>query len=471
MSARVLNVRMTPRVWLSAALCLSLVTAAPVHSAPAARGSAAWVRATLPNGLEVVIVPTSRLPLVDFRLVARAGSVYDPEGKEGLSRLTSELLTQGAGKRSARQLADDIEFVGGSLSASAGAEQLVVSGEVLKKDLALGLELFRDVIVSPTFAAEDFGRKQEEALGQIASDKSEPSVIAENAMTSWFWGDSPLAHPTVGWESSVKTLQRDDVVRFHREHVAPERSVLVVVGDVEPSKLLASLRTAFAGWKKSGAAPATDPYGPAAAIKGRLVRIINKPEATQSQIRMMCPSVPRNHPDWYAIQVANTICGAGFTSRLVNSIRVEQGLTYSIGSSFRQNRNAGAFRISTFTKNETLRQIVDAVFAEVQKLVDEGPTDAEYDKSRNFLKGQFPLGLQSPDELAGEIANARFFDLPQDFIASYPARITAVTKDDVKRVLKRYFCTQDLKILVVTNGELARKALDGVGAIEVKEIE
>lgn len=472
MSARVQKSGMTRRAWLPAMLCLALTAAVPAHSAPAAgKGSAAWVRTTLPNGLQVVIVPTSRLPLVDFRLVARAGSVYDPAGKEGLSRLTSELLTQGAGKRTARQLADDIEFVGGSLSASAGAEQLVVSGEVLKKDLALGLELFRDVIVSPTFPAEDFARKQEEALGQIASDKSEPSVIADNAITSWFWGDSPLAHPTVGVESSVKTLQRDDVVRFHRELVSPERSVLVVVGDVEPAKMLASLKTGFAGWKKSGTAPAKDPYGPAPPLKGRLVRIINKPEATQSQIRMMCPSVPRNHPDWYAIQVANTICGAGFTSRLVNSIRVEQGLTYSIGSGFRQNRNAGAFRISTFTKNETLRKIVDAVFAEVQKLVDEGPTDAEYDKARNFLKGQFPLGLQSPDELAGEIGNAEFFNLPQDFIASYPEHVTAVTKDDVKRVLKSYFCTQDLKILVVTNGEMARKALDGVGAIEVKEIE
>lgn len=456
---------------LALSLALSFAPAFPAHAASAPKPAAAWVRSTLPNGLQVVIVPTSRLPLVDFRLVARAGSVYDPAGREGLARLTSELLTQGAGKRTARQLADDIEFVGGSLNASTGSEQFVVSGEVLKKDLALGLELFRDVVVSPAFSAGDFDRKREETLGQIASDKSEPSVIAENAMTSWFWGDSPLAHPAVGHEASLRAMSRDDVVRFHRDHVAPERSVLVVVGDVDHASLLASLKTAFAGWKKSGAAPAADPYRPAAALRGRQVRVVNKPEATQTQIRMMCPSVPRSHPDWYAIQVANTICGAGFTSRLVNSIRVEQGLTYSIGSGFRMNRAAGAFRISTFTKNETLRKIVDAVLAEVQKLVDDGPTDAEYDKSRNFLKGQFPLGLQSPDELAGEIGNAEFFDLPQDFIASYPAHITAVTKDDVKRVLKSYFCTQDLKILVVTNGELARKALDGLGTLEVKEIE
>ena len=457
---------------LAAVLMLAALADAPAAAAPAAKGkTAAWTRTTLPNGLQVVVVATSRLPLVDFRLVARGGSVNDPAGRGGVARLTAELLTQGAGPRDAKQVAGDIEFVGGSLEAGTGADQFVVSGEVLKKDLALGLELFRDVIVSPRFSAEEFERKKEETLGQIASDKSEPSVIAENAMTSWFWGQSPLGHPAIGWEASVKAITRDDVVAYHRSFITPERSVLVVVGDVNPSAIVESLKKSFAGWKKTGAAPGADPYGPAAALQGRRLRIVNKPEATQTQIRMMCPTVPRNHPDWYAIQVANTICGAGFTSRLVNSIRVEQGLTYSISSRFQQNRSAGAFRINTFTRNEQLRKCVDAVLFEVKKLVGEGPTQAELDKARNYLKGQFPLGLQSPDDLAAEIANAEFFGLPQDFIASYPDRIGAVTMEDAKRVLKSYFCTEDLKILVVTNGDMAKKALDGLGAIEVKEID
>jgi zinc protease len=452
---------------LAAGLVLALtLAAAPAHAAPAAP-----TRTKLANGLSVIVVPTSRLPLVDFRLVTRAGSVNDPAGKEGVAHLTADLLTQGAGKRTAKQLADDIEFVGGTLDASAGAEQMVVSCEVLKKDLALGLEMFRDVIVSPAFGKEDFDRKKEEALGQIASDKSEPEVIAENAMTHWFWGDSPLGHPAIGWEASLKGLSRDDVVRFHRGLLTPERSVLVIVGDVDAASLVASLKTAFAAWKPAGPAPTTDPYGPAAALQGRSVRVINKPEATQTQIRMMCPSVPRNHPDWYALQVANTICGAGFTSRLVNAIRVEQGLTYSISSQFQERRAAGAFRISTFTRNDQLRKCVDATLAEVKKLVDEGPTDAELDKARNYLKGQYPLGLQAPDELAGEIANVEFFNLPQDFIASYPDKIGAVTMADVKRVLKTYFCTDDLKILVVSNGDMAKQALAGLGTLETKEIE
>ena len=457
---------MRPRGIAGLALLAALAVAPPAHGAPIPT-----TRTKLPDGLDVIVVPTSRLPLVDLRLVARAGSVNDPAGKEGLASLTADLLTQGAGKRTAKQLADDIEFVGGSLNAFPGTEQMVVTCEVLKKDLPLGLELFRDVIVSPTFSAEDFSRKKEEALGQIASDKSEPSVIADNAMARWFWGENSLGHPPIGWDASVKSITRDDVVGFHRGFLTPERSLLVIVGDVDPKALVSQLKTAFAAWKPAGPLPATDPYGPAAALKGRSVRVINKPEATQTQIRMMCPSIPRNHPDWYALQVANTICGDGFTSRLVNSIRVEQGLTYSISSQFQQRRAAGAFRISTFTRNDQLRKCVDATLAEVKKLVDEGPTDAELDKARNYLKGQYPLGLQAPDDLAGEIANLQFFGLPQDFIATYPERIGAVTMADVKRVLKTYFCTEDLKILVVTNGDMAKKALDGVGALETKEIE
>jgi zinc protease len=396
--------------------------------------------------------------------------VNDPAGHEGVAGLTAQLLTQGAGKRTAKQVADDIEFVGGNLGAIAGAEQIVAYCEVLQKDLPLGIELLRDIVVSPTFSAEDFGRKQEEALGQIASDKSEPSVIADNAMTRWFWEGNAMGHPVIGWESSVKGLKRDDVVRFHDTYLTPERSTLVIVGAVEPAAIIAQIKSAFAGWKP-GSTPATDPYGPAAALHGRSLRIVNKPEATQAQIRMMCPSVPRNHPDWYALQIANTICGGGFTSRLVNSIRVEQGLTYSIGSDFSAARAAGSFEVSTFTRNDQLRKCMDAVLAEVKKLVDGGPTDAELQKARNYLKGQFPLGLQSPDQLAAEIANVEFFGLPADFIASYPAKIDAVSDADVRRVLKTYFCTDDLKILVVTNGELAKKALEGVGSLEMREID
>lgn len=459
----------------AAAALLAVSLAAPAApAAPASQGpSLSPVRARLPNGLTVLLLPSRRLPLVDFRLVADAGSSSDPAGKEGLARLTSELLTQGAGKRTAQQIAEEMAFVGGDLGAAAGSEQISVTCEVLAKDFSLGLEMLRDVVVSPTFSAEEFERKKQEALGEIESGKNEPQVIADRALASYLFGDHPLGHPVLGNTASVGSLTREDVADFHRRFVTPDRAILAVVGDFDAKTVLARLRTAFAGWKPAGGAQAglTARYGTLPPLSGRTIRVIEKPEVTQTQIRFACPSVPRNHPDYHAMQVANVILGDGFTSRLVNSIRVEKGLTYSISSRFQQLRGTGAFRIGTFTRNEQLRACVDAVLAEVQKLVDEGPTQAEYDKARNYLVGQYPLGLQAPDDLAAELVNVEFFQLGAGAIENYDEHVRAVTMDDVKRVLKQHFCTTNQRLLVVSNPELAKKALDGLGPIEVKPIE
>jgi zinc protease len=436
--------------------------AAPVHLAPV-------TRVRLKNGLTVLIMPTRRLPLVDFRLVARAGSVHDPAGREGCAGLTADLLTQGAGARGAKQIAEDIAFIGGSLDASSGAEQMVVTCEVLRKDLATGLEMFHDVIVRPTFPAEEFARKKDEALGGIASDRDDPSAVADRSVLPFVMGDHPLGHPVSGWEKSVKTITRDDVIAYHQRYVTPENSMLAVVGDVDPQAIAADLEKRFADWKP-GSAAALAPIEPLARISGRHVRIVRKPEVTQTQIRMMAVGVARNHPDYYPITVANLILGGGFTSRLVNAIRVEQGLTYSIGSSFRMYRDSGTFNISTFTRNETLRRCIDEALKVVRKLIDEGPSEEELAKAKRYLTGQYPLGLQAPDALAQHLLDIEFFGLDPHTIESFDEKVNAVTMVDARRALKSYFNLDDLKILVVANPDSASKALAGLGPIDVVDV-
>ncbi len=452
---------------------LLLAAGAALLAAPA--GAAAFrlpphTKTTLENGLTVIVMPTRRLPLVDFRLVARAGAVNDPAGKEGLAGLTAELLTQGAGTRDARQIAEDIAFVGGTLDASAATEQVVVTCEVLRKDFAAGLELFSDVIARPTFPEAEFKRKQSETLGAIAAQKDDPGTVANNELGPFLMGESPLAHPVIGYAKTVGALTRDDVVAFHKRFLVPDRCILAVVGDVDAKAVLAALERAFADWKPSGEEPA-DSYAPLPRDGGRQVLIVSKPEVTQSQIRLACGGVPRNHPDYFAITVANTILGGGFTSRLVNEIRVNQGLTYGISSRWGMHRNAGTFTISTFTRNEKLRKAVDATLGVVKQLVDEGPTEPELAKARRYLTGLYPLGLQAPDALATQLATVEFYGLPSDYIETYTGRIEAVTMADVKRVLKERFCTDDLKLLVVSNPKTAQESLAGLGPIKVKEME
>jgi zinc protease len=440
---------------------------APARAASTALQLPPVRKVTLHNGLTVLVMPTHRVPIVDFRLVVRAGSVNDPAGKEGLANLTADLLTQGAGKRTARQLAEAIAFVGGTLEANAGTEQLTVTCDVLTKDYASGLELFRDVIVAPTFAAEEFARIKAETLGQIASEKDDPSELADNELGSFLLGGSPLGHPVIGRQASVGKIVRADVVAFQKRYVTPGNSLLAVVGDVDPDQVVASLESAFAGWKGGAAAAAGPAYGAPEAVTGRKVMIVSKPEVTQTQIRLATLGVPRNSPDYYAITVANTILGGGFTSRLVNEIRVVQGLTYGIGSRWSMYRNAGTFEIVTFTRNETLRKCIDASLAVVQKLVNEGPSEAELAKARRYLTGQFPLGLQASDALATQILNIEFYGLDPRFIETYSERINAVTMADVKRVLKQRFGVNDLRILVVSDPKTAGPALESLGPATV----
>ncbi len=455
---------------ISIALALGLLVAGTHAAAAAPLTLPTATRARLANGLQVVVLPSPRLPLVDFRLVVRAGSVNDPPGKEGLADLTAALMTQGAGPRDARALAEDVAFVGGTLDASAGAEQIVVTAEVLDKDFALGLELFRDVIVAPAFPDSELERKRDETLGDIAAARNDPSTVADLALDSFLLGASPLAHPLQGRDSSVRAITRDDVVAFHARLVRPDNALLAVVGDVHPKAVVAALEQAFAHWTPASQ-KAGEAYQAVPQIQGRRVLIVDKPEVTQSQIRMACVGVPRNHPDFYPIRVANAILGAGFTSRLVDDVRVNQGLTYGIGSRWAMYRNAGTFTIDTFTRNETIRKTIDASLATEKKLLEEGPTEDEVIKARRYITGLYPMGLQAPDALAAQLLDAEFYGLDPDELRAYPDRIDAVGMTDVRRALKSYFCVDDLRIVVVSNPAVARPQLEGLGPIEVRSPE
>jgi zinc protease len=459
---------------LAYAMAASLAIPASVGAAPVPLPLV--TRARLKNGLTVLIVPNHRLPVISMRLVARAGSSEDSPGREGLASLTADLMTQGAGSRNARQLAEDIAFVGGSLDASAGAEQLVVTCEVLTRDLAGGLEIFHDVIVQPTFPPEEFARARSEALASIASDRDDPSTVADNGALPFVFGSGALGHPVQGWEKSVTAITREDVAAFHAAHVTPANALLAVVGDVQPEALLADLQKRFSDWKPPASAAPTPSIAPTSTSAGREpgsgheVRILNKPEVTQSQIRMISMGVARNHPDYYPITVANTILGAGFTSRLVNAIRVEQGLTYGIDSEFRMYRDAGTFGVSTFTRNATLRRTIDETLRVIRTLIDQGPSAEELDKAKRYLNGQYPLGLQAPGAMARALLDIDFYGLDPATIQEHDAKINAVTLEDTRRVLRSYFDVDHLKILVVSNPDSARAALQGLGPIEVLEV-
>jgi zinc protease len=444
-------------------LATSAASAAPLHLPPV-------LRARLSNGLRVFVVATNRVPLVDLRLVVRAGSVDDPVGKEGLAAMTADLLDQGAGARSAQQIAEDIDFVGGLLEPDPDLERTVVDCQVLEKDLATGLSLLRDVVVAPRFAPEEVERERGAVLAEIASRGDDPATVADLALGPFLLGHSRLAHPVIGDAPTVKAVTRQDVVDFHARWFRPDNCMLAVVGDVEPKAMIAALERAFAAWRATGAAPGANVrYEPVPQVHGIRVEIVDQPEVTQAQVRIGCIGVPRNHPDRYPILVANTILGGGFTSRLTSEVRVRQGLTYEIASDFDMERDAGTHDISSSTRVAATRRLIDAALAQVRKLAEQGPTEQELASAIQYLTGQYPMDLQAPADLAERILDVEFYGLGEGDLEMFPDRVRAVTMTDVRRALKSYFCTSDVRIVVVADPAAVRAQLEGLGPIEVKE--
>jgi len=420
---------------------------------------------SLGTGLTLLVMENKKLPLVNFRLILKAGSVYDPPGKEGLASLTAALIRKGTKTKSFEQISEQIEFVGGSLNSGASADYAFISGEFLSKDIDLALNLLSDILLNPAFSQQEFEREKGLTLAGLQQEKDDPSTIATKAFYQFLFENNPYSHPVDGTEASVKKITRADVLAFYKNYFSPQNSILTLVGDFSTPTVKQKIEKTLAGWQKSNTNLAKLPAP--TKFKGRKLLIVEKPDVTQTQIRIGNVSVPRNNPDYFPLIVANTILGGGFTSRLMNELRVNQGLTYGVSSRFNMFKETGAYLISTFTKNQTTRKIIDLALAEVKKFREKGVTQKELQGAKNYLKGLFPLRLETPEALASQISDIEFYNLDPKFVDTYIQKIGAVTLDDIKRVTNKYFDYEDVVLVVVTNPKETQKDLEGLGKIEM----
>lgn len=420
---------------------------------------------TLGNGLTLLVMENKKLPLVNFRLVLKAGSVYDPVGKEGLANLTATLVRKGTKTKSFEQISEEIEFVGGTLSSEASVDYAFIGGEFLSKDIDLALNIFSDILLNPAFSQEEFEREKELTLAGLQEDKDDPSTIANEAFYRFLFEKHPYSHPVDGTESSVKNISNEDVLNFYKKYFAPQYAILTLVGDFSSQTVKEKIEKALAGWQKSNTNLAKISAPPK--FKGRKLLIVEKPDVSQTQIRIGNISVPRNNPDYFPLVVANTILGGGFSSRLVNEIRVNQGLSYGVSSRMNMFKESGIYLISAATENKTTRKTIDVALAEVKKFREKGVSPDELSGAKNYLKGLFPMRLETPEALASQITDIEFYNLDPKFVDAYRQKIEAVTLDDIKRVANKYFDYQDVVLVVVTNPKETKKDLEGLGKIEM----
>jgi len=421
-------------------------------------------RERLPGGATAVVARKKGVPLVAVRLMVRAGAALDPKGRFGLASLLAAVARRGTRRRSGRRIDELVESLGAELGTGCDDDATTVALSAPVEDLPRLLEVVVEVASAPSLPADEFERVRRRELAGLEHDLDDPSTVADRAMIGAAYRDHPYGHPVEGRARDLGAVRRRDAAAFHRAWFGPASAVLAVVGAVDPGKALRLVRRSLAGWR-AGAAPA--PEIPSAPPAPRSVLLVDKPDATQTQVRLATPVFGRAAPDYFPGVVANAVLGGGFTSRLVETIRVNRGLSYGVRSRFGLGRAAGLWIFSSFTKPETTGELLRVALEEIGRFCDGGPAAEELSRAQGYLAGLFPLSLETHDQLAGRICDLELYGYPLADVTGYAERVRAVTAEACREVSRRWLPHSGGAIVAVGPAARIRRQLDRFGPVTV----
>ena len=429
--------------------------APPDRSGPPALGAARTLtlppvtKRALSNGLPVWIVESHEVPVASVALVIKSGGSADPAGKFGLASLTAAMLDEGAGSRDALALADAVDFLGATIGSGAGFDASTVSLYTPVSRLGAALDLMADVATKPTFAANELERLRKERLTSLMQIRDNPPAIGAAAFPRLIYGDAHrYGTGLAGTSETVAALTGADLRAFHAAHYQPRNAQLIVVGDVQPEAVMAALEKSFGGWKPAATAAANAPADFTAPKAGaRTVYLIDKPGAAQSIIRIGWAGVPRSTPDFFALQVLNTILGGSFTSRLNTNLRETHGYAYGAGSSFDMRLGPGPFVAAANVQTDKTAESLTEFFNELTGI---GTVPAEeLEKAKSYVALGFPQEFETTRDIAAKLTEQVTYGLPDGWFDGYVAKIQAVTPTDISRAAKTYITPGTFAVVVV----------------------
>ena len=428
----------------SLAALLMLLISLPVSATPDIQS---WQSEA---GARVMFVQAGEIPMLDVRVVFDAGSARD-EGRYGLSVLTNGLLSEGAAGKDAQQIAEDFESVGAQIEYDALRDMAIVGVRTLTEQpyMQSALNSLAEVLTQPDFPQDAFDRERSRMLLSVKARKQSPAALAGEAFNLAVFGDHPYAFPNEGTEDSLSGLKRDDVVAFYRRYYVAANATIAIVGDIDRAQAEAIVEQLMAGLAKGSAAPALPEV--AALEKAQTVRI--EYPSQQTHIYVGQPGMKRGDEDYLDLYVANhTFGGSGFASRLVEVIREDRGLAYSVYSYFAPMRQLGAFTMGMQTKNEQAEEALKLLDEQLREYVASGPTADELDKSVSNITGGFPLKFDSNGKLLEYIAMIGFYNLDIDYLDHFIDDVRAVTLDSIRDALKRRLHPDRMVTVIVGDG-------------------
>ena len=433
---------------------------APVHFPP-------FKEATLPNGLALVVIEHHDQPVVSVSLAFRAGAIYDPAGKEGLSELTAELLSKGTPTRTAEQIAATIEGVGGHLSASSAEDFLTISVDALSDQLELVFDLLGDVTLHSTFPTSELELARTRSLSALALQLSQPGALAQRVFAREIYGRNPYGRsPT---RDSYRAVTAEDVTQFARERLRPGGALLVVAGDVTDTQVRDLVAKAFAGWR------GTPPAGPA--LPAPVTRVapdillVHRPGSAQANIVAGNPTILPTDPVYYAGRVAAQVLGGGVDSRLFLILREQKSWTYGAYASLRRYRGLGYWQATAEVRTDVADSALVELLHQIDRIRTEVIPDSELTAAKGFLVGSFPLTIETPSQIASQVANAKLLGLGDDYLRLYRERLSAVTALQGRAAAARLFRRSALTIVVVGDGAKLYDRLKAIAPVRIVDVD
>ncbi|MGC9077561.1 MAG: M16 family metallopeptidase [Candidatus Kapaibacteriota bacterium] len=424
-----------------------------------------YIETKLSSGMKVFIVEDHEQPTFGFRLLIPGGSAYDGD-KAGVAELMAEMLTKGAGKMTAYEIASKVDGVGASLNVIANPDHFIISGACLVKHIPTLLDVLSQVLTKPTFPKDEFEKLKTRVIAEIKSEKSRAITVATNLSKKVIYGEK---HPygMKKTEESVEKITLDDIKAFFNKYFKPDHATLVLTGDIKEKEILPYFEKAFEKWNRSKLAMLTFPPTKPEPLG---VYFVERPASVQSSIVLATPTVEITHPDYEALDVAASIMGSGFAGRLFRTLRETYSYTYTPFGYQTSSKFANRFACGAEVRNQVTDSAIDVIKEQLYLLANEPPSEEELNRIKKVKVGNYLMSFENSDFVASLIQNAHFYGKPISYLKNYPNIINSLTPYDIKKVASKYMNPDKAYIVVVGNPDVKQK-LEKYGKIFVYDLD
>src|SRR5215204_3002172 len=404
---------------------------------------------TLRNGLTLVVVEDSRLPLVSYRLAFPVGGAFDPPDLPGLTDLLAGLLPEGTQSKTSKELAEEVARMGASLSAGATSDYTLVGASALSNFNDSILGLMADVILEPSFPENEVELAKQNTKESLRQQRAQPSFLASEMLARVMFGEHPysVVAPT---PESIDRSSRDEFVKFHRAKLVPNNGVFIVVGDVRYDEIAGRVESLFSTWERGEDVVANFPAPPVRTK--RTAYLVDRHGSAQSNIVIANSGITRTNPDYFPMLLMHTVLGATASSRLFMNLREEKGYTYGAYSNLDARRSAGTFRATAEVRTQVTGDSIKEFFYELERIGNEPVSAKEIADAKSYLTGVFPIRLETQEGLTDQLVQIKMLNLPNDYLQHYRDRVQAVTVEEIQRVARKYVRPDEAAFIVVGDG-------------------